>query len=357
MCNGELSSAIRVRREGRPALQSPYGDAFFEELDEFLPHLQAITFLGGEPFLAREAIRVFERLVELELTPYCSVTTNGTQWNDRIERYIECLPMDIAISIDGVSAATLESVRVGVDHNELVRNIHRYHEATNRAGGRMRFSYCLMMPTWQEFGDLLEWADDLDVDVYVNTVHHPPHLSFAHCDLEELESVVVALRDEDARRSTQLTRNRSVWSEQLESIEGLYRQRLGETSAPIAVDEPVATPVSLSTRPGSSSAVAVIRADERQLVNEVLPGNSASFGVPLESLVGSSLWEVVRLISSTLGRLESSDVRRTDEGVEERHLIFEGEQGRTSVSATMNLTDDGGPTWRLRFERLGGDAS
>ena len=54
-CSGELSSAIRAQREHRPPLRSPYGDAFFDEIQEFLPaprggHLhrrRAVPHAGG----------------------------------------------------------------------------------------------------------------------------------------------------------------------------------------------------------------------------------------------------------------------------------------------------------------------
>jgi len=54
MCNGSLSSAIRTQRDGPPPLPDAYDDRFFDELDEFLPHLERLQFKGGEPFLAPE---------------------------------------------------------------------------------------------------------------------------------------------------------------------------------------------------------------------------------------------------------------------------------------------------------------
>ncbi|MBS1838731.1 MAG: SPASM domain-containing protein, partial [Actinobacteria bacterium] len=54
MCNGDLSSSIRAHREHRAPLPEVYGERFFEELAEFLPHLVEARFLGGEPFLGRE---------------------------------------------------------------------------------------------------------------------------------------------------------------------------------------------------------------------------------------------------------------------------------------------------------------
>lgn len=86
MCSGEFSSAIRAHREHLPPLPTVYGDAFFGELAEFLPHLQKANFLGGEPFLGREPLRVLDLMADLELDTVVAITTNGTQWSPRVER-------------------------------------------------------------------------------------------------------------------------------------------------------------------------------------------------------------------------------------------------------------------------------
>ena len=88
MCNGDWSSSIRAQREGRAPLPAVYDDRFFADLDAFLPHLEQVKFLGGEPFLASETLRVMDRLVALGLSPQCHITTNGTHWTPRVERIL-----------------------------------------------------------------------------------------------------------------------------------------------------------------------------------------------------------------------------------------------------------------------------
>jgi len=69
MCNGDWSSSIRAHREQRPPLPVVYHDSFFEELAEFLPHLHKANFLGGEPFLGKEPLRVMTMLAALPKPP------------------------------------------------------------------------------------------------------------------------------------------------------------------------------------------------------------------------------------------------------------------------------------------------
>ena len=114
----------------------------FEELDEFLPHLERLQFKGGEPFLARENQRIWDRLIELGLTPEVTVTTNGTLFNDRVAHYVRELRMHPNISVDGMEAETIEAIRVGVDAQRLWHNIDRFQELAEEAGNGMTLSFC-----------------------------------------------------------------------------------------------------------------------------------------------------------------------------------------------------------------------
>ena len=86
MCRGELSSAIRARRDRLPPLPRVYNDTFFADLRKYLQRARCLQFLGGEPFLIQEHFRVWEMLIEDGLKPEVQITTNGTQWNARVER-------------------------------------------------------------------------------------------------------------------------------------------------------------------------------------------------------------------------------------------------------------------------------
>ena len=224
MCTGELSSKIRSRRERRPPLPRVYDDAFFDGLVPFLPHLERAGFLGGEPFLAAESFRVWDLLAALDLRTPCSVVTNGTVWNDRVEAVLDRFPVSVTVSIDGATAATVESIRVGASHSEVVRNVERFAAHARDRGTELRLSYCLLRSNWHELADLLLQADALDVDVHVNTVTDPVH-GLAQLPADELAGIVEALDARDDALGGALGRNRPVWDAERARVRGWLADR------------------------------------------------------------------------------------------------------------------------------------
>jgi MoaA/NifB/PqqE/SkfB family radical SAM enzyme len=224
MCNGDWSSSIRAHREHRPPLPEVYGDAFFEELEEFLPHLRKANFLGGEPFLGREPLRVLGMLAELPSPPSVVVTTNGTQWSDRIDRICERLPMSVVVSLDGITKSTYESIRVGADFDVVMENLERFRAYAARHDTKLSLAHCLMRPNWTEFAHLLRFAEDRGMLVGMNEVLFPVELSLFQLPAEELRHVVDTMDADADGTAASLDRLRPVWDGQLEAL----RHRLAD---------------------------------------------------------------------------------------------------------------------------------
>lgn len=251
-CNGDLSSAIRAQREHRPPLRSAYDDAFFDQLREVLPHLEVAVFIGGEPFLAREARRVWDLMIELDVHPEVHVTTNATVWDERVERYLRALRMNVAVSVDGHRPGTNEAIRAGSEHREVVRNRDRLLAATRSYGGAFALNHCLMTQNWTELSRFLRRADRLDVPVHVIPVMYPRSMSLFALPPEELAPIVERLRgDRVARR---LRRNRPAWDASLAHLEKV----LAEPRAVAPAPEP--QPVAIRSRP-TPDLVAELRAE------------------------------------------------------------------------------------------------
>jgi hypothetical protein len=219
MCTGFLSSSIRAQREHLPPLPAAYPDSFFEELRDFLPHLEDGVFLGGEPFLAREPRRVWDLMLEVGATPRISVTTNGTHWNERIEHYLSSFPMHVALSIDGTTAETVESLRVGVDFEQLMANVDHFQRVVGANGGLVSLNYCLMVQNWHEFGDFLAMADDRGLRVDVMTVYGAERFSLFALEPGALRGVVRSLEALDPGMQRRLTLNRPVWDAELARLQ------------------------------------------------------------------------------------------------------------------------------------------
>jgi MoaA/NifB/PqqE/SkfB family radical SAM enzyme len=218
MCRGSWSSAIRARREKLPPLPRLYSDAFFESLWKYLPHVKQLKFLGGEPFLITEYYKLWDQMIADDLAAPCHVTTNGTQYNSRVERVIEHLPMSFSVSMDGATKATLESIRVNAKYEEVMGNARRFRDYARARKTTFTLTYCLMRQNWHEFGDYCLLADSWDCPVALNTVVQPPEFGIYTLPAVELRKVLDAMDAQAPRLESSLKKNRATWFGELERI-------------------------------------------------------------------------------------------------------------------------------------------
>jgi MoaA/NifB/PqqE/SkfB family radical SAM enzyme len=217
-CNGDLSSSIRIHREGRLPLPNPYGDEFLEDLRDFLPHLEVAQFAGGEPFMAPVNFRVWELMAEVAPHVRCTVVTNATQWNKRVEQALETIPLSFTFSIDGMSEQTYESIRVGSDFGQVLTNIDRFCAYAEDRGTRTEINFCLMAQNHHEFGDLLLFAEQRGIPVNVSVVHYPEACAIARRPPDEVLRILEHLDAQAPTIVPQLSLNRGTWEVEVERI-------------------------------------------------------------------------------------------------------------------------------------------
>lgn len=198
MCNGGLSSSIRRSRERLPPLPQAYDDAFFTELAEFLPGLERAQFKGGEPFLSPETLRVFDLLIDLHVDCEVSVTTNATVCNEKVEDYLLRLRMQPIISVDGMTAPTLESIRVGIVHDAFWHNVDRIQEIAEHTGSSLTLSWCLMPQNWHELADFLHEVERRGANPNVILVNQPRSNDLLQLPRDHLEQVIAGLETRDS---------------------------------------------------------------------------------------------------------------------------------------------------------------
>lgn len=230
MCTPELSSTLR-RQAGLPPIDSPYDDAFYEDLAGFLPGLQYAKFLGGEPFLIPEHFRVWDLMAEVGGPDRMQVTTNGTVWTDRVADVLDRWSFDVTVSIDGASAEMYEAIRGGSDFEQVVRNVGRLRDVCRAKGTELRLCFCLMDRNWHELAPFLRWADELGAEVSINLVSD---LGLALHDLPaaDLEGVWSRWSRDTAMVDGLAPRLREQWDIQMVQLERVLSERRDGVPAP-----------------------------------------------------------------------------------------------------------------------------
>lgn len=94
------------------------------DLDEFLPYLTTLSFIGGEPLMSR-SFRMFVQRFDASKYPDCRLMmiTNGLLLN---RRFLDLMPGRfcwLGISVDGASKTVYERIRAGASWQKLMSNL------------------------------------------------------------------------------------------------------------------------------------------------------------------------------------------------------------------------------------------
>ena len=325
MCNGGLSSAIRTQREGLPPMPDAYDDRFFEELEEFLPHVERLQFKGGEPFIAPENRRIWDFLIEHDLRPEISVTTNGTIFNERVEHYVRELRMHPNVSVDGVDPDTLESIRVGVDAEVLWNNIDRFQVLAEEAGNGMTLSFCLVQSNWREVGPFLVEADRRGLNCNVIFVNQPSRYDLLQLPVPELEAVIAELSG--TRPDLATGEARRAWDEVLERLRAHLERPVAivvRSALPMSTSEQASMRRDLVRRHGGEPLVALAN-DEEVVADLEVP--SWSDWLQPSAFVGEPMDGIAGVIQERVGPLQIEVLPARRPGVEHLAIRVESSQG------------------------------
>lgn len=189
MCTGVLSSVIRKNREQLPALKSPYGDKFIEELREFIPHLKEVRFNGGEPFLINIYYKIWDLIFELNPNLKIVVATNGTILTPKVKKYLERGNFHINISIDSLNPIIYSKIRVNGNLKTVLNN---FLFLKNYCLTRKRVICVMVNPmqqNWEEMPDFINFCNEHNVHVWFNTIIRPYNQAIWTLPASELENI------------------------------------------------------------------------------------------------------------------------------------------------------------------------
>jgi len=186
MCSGRVSSSIRKHREQLPAYNSPYDDAFVEQLKEFIPHLKHAYFFGGEPFLIDIYYKIWDEIIRLNPKIKLFAVTNGTVMNDRVKHVLSHTNFNAIVSLDSLDQERDESIRVGSQLEKVLENIKTFDRLT---GNKISISHTPMTLNWQDTPDILKLCIENNYRVNLSYIERPSKFALWAQMPEYLEKV------------------------------------------------------------------------------------------------------------------------------------------------------------------------
>lgn len=222
MCSGEYSSAIRLNREKNEPYFSPYEEnpeLFLEQLTPFLPHLEEMRFIGGEPFLMKVHYYIWDKVLEVNPDIKLNVLTNASILNQRVKSLLEKGNFKISVSIDSLEKETFESIRKNGNFDTVMKNILFFKKIMDERGHTMNFNLCVMRQNWQEIPQYFKYCNENNIKVILHTVRFPAHCSIWNLPLVEIEEIVNYFK-----QNTIEEENSEISRENKETYDGLTNQ-------------------------------------------------------------------------------------------------------------------------------------
>lgn len=140
-----------------------------ETFAKFLPvvrHLPNVHLSGfGETLLNKQLLAFIERLRATNPKITIAVTNNGTLLKEPIARGLVAAGIDrLVVSLDGATAETVESIRLGIDFDEVIANVRRFSAIKRELGATrpiIRLNYMVGYGTYEELVPLVRLARDV----------------------------------------------------------------------------------------------------------------------------------------------------------------------------------------------------
>ena len=191
MCDTNLSSSIEKGKNQNFTGNLFYKESFFDELREFIPHLQLAEFTGGDPFMIEEYYKIWD--IIMELNPKCRIliTTNANTMNPRIERLMNMHKnLYFNISIDSLQKENYEKIRINGNFEYAMKNTQKFIDYCKKHKTHLNILVCPLTKNAHELGDLVNFANKNKICVFYHTVVKPKELSLKYLPTEDLNKIV-----------------------------------------------------------------------------------------------------------------------------------------------------------------------
>jgi MoaA/NifB/PqqE/SkfB family radical SAM enzyme len=214
MCQGDLSSSIRKKRDNKSKTQTPYDEKFIDHIKPWLKKAELLRFSGGEPFLIDLYYKIWD--YTLQHNPKCKfyVQTNGTILNSKIEEYIATGKFDLGISIDTLNSEKFAKIRKNAELQEVLSNLNRFIALRKNEAGLV-ISCTVLRENWEDIVDVMDFALEKRAEIVFNTVWTPLEHAIHNLKSEELQRIIEFYKDNRITVADNLSEHNSTMFEAL----------------------------------------------------------------------------------------------------------------------------------------------
>lgn len=210
MCDSNLSSGIEKNNCGVISGNEFYGEKFFKELEEFIPHLQLAEFTGGDPFMIDEYYRIWDMIIQLNPDCQILITTNANTMNARIEKLLlEHKNIHFNVSIDSLQHENYENIRRNGNFETAMRNLDVFIDYTRRNKTSLNILVCPMTVNVSEMADFVRFANKNEICVYFHTVVKPKELSLKFADAKFVKNSIESMEKEVFSQKSKVEKDNS----------------------------------------------------------------------------------------------------------------------------------------------------
>lgn len=167
ICNLKCAMCPRQDPSFKNELNKSFSLENYKMLIDALPGLISVIPEGlGEPFLHKEIFEMIE--YAKDKNAFVMVHSNGTTLNKEMRENIFNSGLDeLSISMDSFNKETYESIRVGANYDDVVRNIDELVKERNERKHPLKISLrpVFMVKTYKEMIDYVKKAIELKVDL------------------------------------------------------------------------------------------------------------------------------------------------------------------------------------------------
>jgi sulfatase maturation enzyme AslB (radical SAM superfamily) len=173
MCMGHLSSKHAANRDknikfGPNVFDNDENlDHLIEELKEFIPYLEEIRFVGGEPLAHKGMFKIAKVIYDIKPKLKLSICTNGSVYNKKVERLCKENNVKFTISLDTVIPEEYHQIRIGGKFDSTYSNVNKIEKLVGR--NKIEINTVLMSVNTENIIEFFKYSLNNDYKIFVNT--------------------------------------------------------------------------------------------------------------------------------------------------------------------------------------------